>query len=56
MKLRGVIGAGETKKDDRPAIMIFVDTLTDELRAKLPSEVEGYPVVIEQSGNVVPLR
>jgi hypothetical protein len=56
MKLPGVIGTGETKKDDQPAIMIFIDTLTDELRSKLPSQVDGYSVVIEQSGKIVPLR
>jgi hypothetical protein len=56
MKLPGVIGTGETKKEGQPAIMIFVDTLTDELRSKLPSQVEGYPIVIEQSGKIVPLR
>jgi hypothetical protein len=56
MKLPGVIGTGETKKDDQPAIMIFVDTLNDELRSKLPTQVDGYSVVIEQSGKIVPLR
>jgi len=56
MKISGVIGTGETKKDNAPAIMIMVDTLTDSLRSSLPSSVEGYSVVIEQTGKVVPLN
>ena len=52
MKILGVQGTGETKKDGKPAIMIFVDTLTPDLQSQLPSEVEGYPVVIQQSGAI----
>ncbi|HWF44671.1 MAG TPA: hypothetical protein VG537_08510 [Candidatus Kapabacteria bacterium] len=56
MKIPGVIGTGETKKDDAPAIMIMVDTLTESLRRTLPSKVEGYSIVIEQTGKVIPLN
>ena len=56
LRIQGVIGSGETMVDGDTAIMIFVDTVTDELRTKLPKRVDGYPVVIEQSGKVVPLH
>ena len=50
MMLPGVTGTGETQKDGKPAILILVDTLTDSLKARLPSEVKGYSVVIQQTG------
>ena len=50
MKIPGVIGTGETRKDDKPAILIIVDSLTDSLRIRLPHWVEGYPVVIQETG------
>jgi hypothetical protein len=52
MKMPGVIGTGETMHDGKPAIMIFVDTMTDELRQTLPTQVDGYPIVIEKTGSV----
>ncbi|GEM_PF-1211801 len=52
MKISGVQGTGETQKNGQPAIMIFVDSLTQQLSAALPKEVEGYPVVIRESGTV----
>jgi hypothetical protein len=52
MKIPGVEGTGETKMDGKPAILIFVDTLTDSLRSQLPQSVEGYPIVIQESGEI----
>ncbi len=52
MNIQGVEGTGETLKDGRPAIIIFVDSVTNSLRAQLPNEVEGYSVVLEPSGRV----
>ena len=52
MKIEGVQGTGQTEKNGKPALMILVDTLTPALSAKLPKVVEGYPVVIHQSGTV----
>lgn len=52
MNIPGVTGTGEWQKDGKPAILIFVDSLTDSLKSQLPTEVEGYPVVIKESGKV----
>lgn len=52
MNTSGVIGVGEGRKDGKPAIMILVDTLTPELRSSLPETVEGYSVIIEETGTV----
>lgn len=51
----GVIGIGETLSNGKPAIQIYVNKLTPELSAKIPSTIEGYPVVIEQTGEIKPL-
>jgi hypothetical protein len=40
----------------RPCVRIYVVELTDELRAQLPDELEGYPVDIEVSGEFRPLE
>ncbi len=50
MKLPGVTGTGEGLKDGKPAILIFVDSLTDSVRSQLPQTSEGYPVVIKETG------
>jgi len=35
---------------DKPCIKIFSSRKEEDLRAKIPSAVEGYPVIIEQTG------
>jgi len=52
MKIPGVIGTGEGRQDSRPAIVIFVEKNTSDLRGTLPHEVEGFPVVIEETGSI----
>ncbi len=48
----GVQGTGETSKKGVPAILIFVDSLTDSLKAQLPQNVDGYPVVVQPVGHI----
>ncbi len=55
MNKPGVIGVGEGRQDGKPAIMILVDSLTPSVRASLPETVEGYSVMIEETGVVRPL-
>jgi hypothetical protein len=52
MQLPGVTGTGEGEKDGKPAVIIFVEHSSKELQAKLPQEMNGYPVVIEETGRV----
>jgi hypothetical protein len=52
MSIPGVTGTGEGQKDGKPAVLIFVDSMTDSLKTQLPVNVEGYPVVVKESGNV----
>ncbi len=52
VSIPGVTGTGEGQNDGKPAIVIFVDVLTDSLRSKLPTNADGYEVVIKESGSV----
>jgi hypothetical protein len=53
MKLPGVVGTAEARtKDGRPCISVMVARLTPELRAQLPRELEGWPVRIDETGEI----
>lgn len=53
MSIPGVTGLGLGEKDGRPAIVILVQKLTPTLRASLPRTLNGFPVVVEESGEIV---
>jgi len=48
----GVVGTAVGTFAGRPAIKVFISTLTPEVEDRIPSEVEGYQVVIVESGEV----
>jgi hypothetical protein len=50
MALPGVVGTAIGEHNGRPCIVVYVARVTDELKAKIPATVEGYPVVLEQTG------
>ena len=50
MSIVGVQGIGIGKKGDKDCIVIFIGTMTKDMRKKLPKELEGYPVKIEKTG------
>ncbi len=52
MAIPGVTGTGETQKAGSPAVLILVDSLTERLRSRLPDSVEGYLVVIHETGTI----
>lgn len=56
MALEGVVGTfiGVTA-DDRPCIKVMVVQRTRALEAKIPTQLEGYPVEIFESGEIRPL-
>ena len=47
MEIPGVHGTGIGLFEGKPCIKIFSSKKAEELRGKIPSEVEGYPVIIE---------
>ena len=51
MVIPGVEGTAIGLFEDKPCIKIFTSLKSQEVRAKIPSMVEGYPVIIEETGS-----
>ena len=53
MAIPGVVGTAESRlPDGRPCILVLVTRLTPELEQRIPASVEGWPVRIEESGEI----
>jgi hypothetical protein len=52
MSIPGVVGAGQGLCEGKPCIKVFVIRKTVTLDQKIPGSIEGYPVVIEEIGEV----
>ncbi len=50
MAIPGVEGTAIGLFEDKPCIKIFSSKKAEELRAKIPTTIEGYPVIIEETG------
>ncbi len=50
MEISGVEGTGIGLFEGEPCIKVFSSVPTEELKGKIPPVVEGYPVIIEQTG------
>ncbi|MBW2647058.1 MAG: hypothetical protein JRE23_12970 [Deltaproteobacteria bacterium] len=52
MSLPGVVGTAQGLCDNKPCIKIYVIKRTPELDEKIPDILEGYPVIIEETGEI----
>jgi hypothetical protein len=52
MSISGVVGTGQGLCDGEPCIKVFLIKKTPELEEKIPRELEGYKVKIEETGKV----
>ncbi len=50
MAIPGVEGTAIGLSDGKPCIRIFTSSKPQEIRDKIPSTVEGHPVIIEETG------
>ena len=50
MSLPGVVGTGQGLCNDQPCIKVFVSRKTEKLEQRIPKNLEGYPVVIQETG------
>ena len=50
MMIPGVVGVGQGEVDGNPSVQVFVVEASAELRRRLPSRLEGYPVQVVESG------
>ena len=56
MKIPGVNGTGQGEHEGKPAVIVFVETKTATIEEKIPKTIEGFTVVIEEIGEVRPLK
>lgn len=52
MSIPGVIGTAQGLRDNKPCIMVLVIKKTPELNQKIPDVLEGYPVMVEETGEI----
>ena len=50
MAIPGIEGTAIGLSEGKPCIKIFTSRKPQEIQAKIPSTVEGYPVIIEETG------
>ncbi|HET8634577.1 MAG TPA: hypothetical protein VFL88_10570 [Gemmatimonadales bacterium] len=52
MAIPGVVGVGQGEQNGAPTVYVMVVALTDSLRAALPDSIEGYAVVVKETGEI----
>lgn len=52
MAFTGVVGTGIGGCEGRPCIKVYVVKATPELLNKIPREIEGYRVAVEETGEI----
>jgi hypothetical protein len=50
MAIPGVVGTAQSLCEGRPCIKVYVSKKTEKLERKIPKTLEGYPVVIQETG------
>jgi hypothetical protein len=48
--LPGVVGVAEGEADGRPCITVYVAETTAAVLGPIPADLEGWPVVVRESG------
>ena len=56
LRLPGVVGVAEGLCKGQPCIKVFVTKATPEVVQRVPAEVEGIPVSVEETGAFRPQR
>ena len=58
LAIPGVVGVyvGLLPDDKTPCLKVMVIKETEDLKRRIPNSIEGYPVLIEESGVIRPLK
>jgi hypothetical protein len=56
MSITGVVGTAQGKKNREDCILVLTAKKTPEMIKKIPSSLEGFPVVIQETGEIRPLK
>jgi hypothetical protein len=54
LSIPGVVGAGIAKFDGKPSIVVMVKERTPELETQVPTDLDGYSVIILVTGDIKP--
>jgi hypothetical protein len=52
MSIPGVIGTAYGRKSGKDCILVLVAKKTTEITKKIPSTLEGFPIVIQETGDI----
>ena len=52
MSIPGVVGTSEGKYAGKPCIRVLVIRKTPQLTKKIPSAIEGYAVIVQETGRI----
>ena len=52
LEIPGVVGLAEGERDGQPVVQILIVRRTPDLLARLPRTLDGYPVVVVESGEI----
>lgn len=52
MAIPGVVGVGQGEQNGAPTVYVMVRTLSDSVRAALPDSIEGFAVVVKETGDI----
>jgi hypothetical protein len=56
MSVSGVVGTAISQCEGKPCIRVYVVKKTAEVTKQIPSVLEGYPVVVEETGPFRPFN
>jgi len=52
MAIPGVVGTAIGESHGKPCILVFTASNTEQVRKRIPATVEGYPVVVQYTGEI----
>jgi hypothetical protein len=52
LSVPGVVGTGQGLCDGRPCIYVYVCAMTPEARSRIPAVLDGYRVVVKETGEI----
>lgn len=56
MSIPGVVGTAIGESDGSPCILVLVVKKNADLMSKIPSTLGGFPVVVEETGAIRPIK
>ena len=56
MAIPGVVGTAQGEENGRPCVVVYVKKKDAGIERAIGNRLEGYPVRIEESGDIGPLR